>query len=162
VSADLQPETYEYLRDLAERIHAERGGTPSLQPDGLLHEAWLKLSRRTSDFENRGHFLAVAARAMRQIMIDRARAKLTDKRRVEGRRPEPDAEQQPLDLLAIDALLDDLEKTDPLAAQVVISRVFGGLTALEAAEAQGVSKATADRAWRKGRAFLAESFSQES
>jgi len=157
---DLQPETYAHLRRLAGQIHFERGGGPTLQPTALLHEAWMKISASSSTYKDRGHFLAVAARAMRQILVDHARAKNAEKRGPRLQRTTltrvPDLRNQPLDLLELDGLIDELEKLHATAADIVVMRVFGGLTAAEAAEAKGVSKATADRAWRVGRAFLTE------
>jgi len=160
----MKPETYAHLRDLAGRIHSERGGGPTLQPTGLLHEAWLKISKSSAEYNDRGHFLAVAARAMRQILVDRARARGTDKRGA-GRQQQslsrvPAITPEPVNLIALDALLDELEELDARAAEVVQLRVFGGLTALETAAAMGISKGTANRSWRVGRIFLAEALSR--
>ena len=156
----LDEEVYDHLRALAGRIHAERGqGSVTLQPTALLHEVWEKLSASSSRYNSRAHFVAVAARAMRQILVDRARARATAKRGgglqqttlsgVGGGLP------RALDVLALDRALKELEALDPQAAEVVLLRTFGGLTVPEVAESLGVSARTVDRTWRFARAFLA-------
>lgn len=147
------PEIYEHLRALAARIHRERSGSDTLQPTALLHEAWMKLGRSSTTFKNRGHFLAVTARAMRQLLVDHAR-----KRQRQG--PHQTFTQigelgtDPVRLLELESALADLEALRPEAAEVVTLRVFGGLTVDEVAEATGRSPRTVARAWRTGRAFL--------
>ena len=129
----------------------------SIQPTELLHEAWLKLSRSSSAYADRGHFFSVAARAMRQILVDQARARLADKRGGGGHRTtvaglaETD---RSFDLLELDTSLDRLAEIDAVTAEVVILRTFGGLTVDEVAALLGASARTIARKWRFGRAFL--------
>lgn len=159
--SDLDPEIYAHLRRLAARVHAERGGRyDSIQPTILLHEAWAKLAGgKQQRFENRAHFLATAARAMRFIMVDRARA------RGRLKRPAPQNKTtlagvgvftDPVDLLELEDALLALSTLDELATELVTLRVFGGLTIPEAAEALDISPRTADRRWRYARTWLAD------
>ena len=154
--ADLtDPVLYAQLRELAGRIHSERGGPQTLQPTALLHEAWVKLERSTSSFTDEQHYRRTLARAMRQLLVDHARARarkgesqtLTDVGALLS---------DPADLLALEAALAELESLRPQAAEVVTLRVFGGLTLEEAADAMGVSRRTAARNWRIDRAHLAD------
>ena len=153
----LSTEAYAHLRTLAGRIHAGHGAGAAIQPTELLHEAWLKLARSSSVYVDRGHFYSVAARAMRQILVDQARARLTDKRGGGAQRTtiaglaETDRH---FDLLELDSSLDRLAEIDAVTAEVVVLRTFGGLTVDEVAEVLGASARTIARKWRFGRAFL--------
>lgn len=155
---ELTPELYNHLRSLAERIFAERGAT-SVEPTALLQEAWLRVSRAGSQYASRAHFMMVAARAMRQILVDQAR------KRAERGGVGPDATVtwapstagEPVGVLALDASLAELETLDPEAARVVQLRVFGGLSVAEVAALSGTSPRAVDRTWRFARAFLARS-----
>src|SRR5262245_51340505 len=137
-SPSIDPELYGHLRALAGRIHAERGAAHDvIQPTELLHEAWEKVSRGDTRWESRAHFVAVAARAMRQILIDRARARRSDRHggnlartTLSGVGDEPGS---PIDVLALDEALAELEKLDPRGGEVVLLRTFGGLTVPEVA-----------------------------
>ena len=157
----LDPEVYAHLRALAERIYAERGrGQQTLQPTALLHEAWMKLARSSSRYESRAHFVAVAARAMRQILVNRAEARNAEKRgggkhhtTLSGVAGAP---EMTFDVLALDRALTELEAADPRSAEVAMLRTFGGLTVPEVAEAIKLSPRTVDRSWRFARAFLAD------
>jgi len=154
-------QVYAHLRALAGRIHRARGGgSETLQPTALVHEAWMKVHRSTSEIVDRGHFLAVAAKAMRQILVDRARARSRLKR---GENPVQTTltgvSAQPFDAesyLAFDAVLDELRAVDPVAADVVMLRAFAGATVPEAAASLGVSPSKIDRSWRFARAFIAD------
>jgi len=151
------PAIYAHLHDLAGRIFRERGGASTLQPTAILHEAWLKVQRHGGDFVDRRHFVAVTCRAMRQILVDHARGRKTDKRGGELRRTTLDGvglDSDPLDLLALDRALDELTTAHPRAAQVAQLRAFGGLTVPEIAEHLELSTSTVDRSWRTARAFL--------
>jgi len=138
----------------------ERSGQ-TLQPTGLVHEAYLKLVDQTRvEWKNRGHFFAVASRAMRRILVDRARARASAKR---GAGVEPlslgvelaqETPVAPIDVLALDQALERLAAADPEQARIVELRFFGGLTLEETAEAAGRSLATIKRDWRTARAFL--------
>jgi RNA polymerase sigma factor (TIGR02999 family) len=145
----------------AELNRHRRGET--LNTGALVHEAYLKLfDRRAISFENRKHFFATAARAMRQVVIDHARARLAERRGA-------GAEHVPLDALAgeplavewhaeqiidIDRALERLAALDPRLAQVVELRFFGGLEVSEIAELLGVSEPTIKRDTRAAKAFL--------
>jgi RNA polymerase sigma factor (TIGR02999 family) len=156
----LDPATYAHLHALATRIFRERGGADdTLQPTALLNEAWMKLARHDARYESRRHFIAVAATAMRHIMVDRARARVAEKRGGDARRTTltglPGEEDAHLDVLAVDEILRELEENDPTAARVVVLRTFGGLTIDETAEAVEMSRRSVRRTWDFARAFLA-------
>jgi RNA polymerase sigma factor (TIGR02999 family) len=155
---ELEHAVYEHLRALAGRIHSDQGAPQTLQPTALAHEAWLKLSRSGVQVQGRAHFLAVAARAMRQILVDRARARNAAKRGGGALRTTlhglSDGMPDTLDVLAFDRVLDDLEALDPMCAEVVLMRTYGGMTVPEAAEALGVSTSSVNRAWRFAGAYL--------
>lgn len=158
--AMLDPAVYDHLRELAGRIHRERGGPGTLQPTALMHEAWIKVQRSGGSFTDRRHFVAVACKAMRQILIDHARKRWADKRdggvrtTIEGLALAP-GRAEAVDLLALDDALTALNDAQPRAAEIAQLRVFGGLTVPEIAELLGVGTSTVDRTWRAARAFLA-------
>ena len=155
----LLPLVYNELRQLAAAKLAQEKPGQTLQATALVHEAYLRLvdENRHQSFQNRGHFFAAAATAMRRILIDAARRKLTQKRGGDFNRhdldgiatPEPDAE-----LLALDEALHKLAEADPLKAKLVELRYFVGLTGEQAAELLGISPTTADRYWAYARAWL--------
>ena len=157
----LLPIVYEELRRLAAAyIRRERpGGT--LQPTALVHEAYLRLHKDRADrWQNRAHFCAIAARAMRQILIERARARHAAKRGGVQPRVTLDEALLPagtpgLDLLVLDDALRRLDSFDPEGARIVELRFFGGLTVEETAEAMALSLATVKRRWTIARAWLA-------
>jgi RNA polymerase sigma factor (TIGR02999 family) len=131
-----------------------------MQPTALLHEAWMKVATSSSKYNDREHFMAVAARAMRQILVDRARARLSQKRgggweQVTLSGIGEDGEQV-LDVLDLDDALEQLEQVDADVAQVAVLRTFGGMTAPEAAAALNTSVRTLQRQWRFARVFLAQ------
>ena len=135
---------------------AEQSSGPAAET-ALLHEAWMKLERSQTRFESRAHFIAVAAKAMRQILVNRARDRDTAKRGGGARRTTLTGlgeSQDTVDLLALDRALDALEEVDPDAARVVLMRAFGGLTLAEVAEVLEVSERSVSRSWRFARAFL--------
>lgn len=151
---------YEELRGLARAKMAVLKPGQTLQPTALVHEAWLKLAHQPdAAWESRTHFFATAAQAMRQILVDKARRKLADKRGAGAAREElgesalavaaPDSE-----LLEVHEALDALECHDPQAAQVVKFRYFIGLTLEETAAMLGVSPRTAGNWWEYGRTWL--------
>ena len=159
-SEELLPLVYAELRRLAARRLAREAPGQTLEPTALVHEAYIRLvGNADCRWENRGHFFAAAAEAMRRILIDRARSKKRQKR---GTRPkrldlkEIDvAYQMPSDdLLALDEAIEKLQHEDPVKAELVNLRFFAGLTVEQAAEALGISRATADRYWRFARAWL--------
>lgn len=151
---------YAELRHLAHQVRGRREGA-TLNTTALVHEAYLKLASSPSlNVKSREHFFALAARAMRQIVVDAARRQRADKRGWGAVFVTLDesAEEQPLRaerLLALDDALARLEAVDTRSAQVVEQRVFAGLTAAETAALLGVSRPTVERAWRAARAWLA-------
>jgi RNA polymerase sigma factor (TIGR02999 family) len=156
----LVPLVYGELRRLAARyIRRERPGQ-SLQATALVHEAYIRLLKDDDlSFQNRAHFLGIAARSMRQILVEHARARDAAKRGGGERRITLDdaiAAGQPLDvdLLALDEALERLAGRDAQQARIVELRFFGGLTNEETAGALGVSEATVKRAWTVARAWL--------
>jgi RNA polymerase sigma factor (TIGR02999 family) len=154
--AELLPLVYDELRKLAAaRLAAESPGH-TLDATALVHEAWLKLADASVEWQDRTHFLRTAATAMRRILVDRARAKLTTKRDGGQRVELPDLAAPLPDeqLLALDKALTKFAATKPDHARLVELRFFAGLSGDEAAEALAVSPATADRMWRFARAWL--------
>jgi RNA polymerase sigma factor (TIGR02999 family) len=161
-SADsLLPIVYQELRRLAASyLRRERPGQ-TLQPTALVHEAYLRLVKdRPGRWQNRAHFCAIAAHSMRQILIERARARGAQKRGGAQPRVTLDealvAGQEPtVDLVALDLALERLAAIDPEQARLVELRFFGGLTVDETAEAMNISPATVKRHWAVARAWLA-------
>ena len=157
----LYREVYGELHAIAAGAMRRERAQHTLQSTALVHEAYLKLVDQTiSGWQNRAHFFGVAARAMRQILVDHARRHAADKRGGDRQRVTmPDdlavAENMSLDLMALDAALVRLAERDPRMAQVVEMRVFGDMPARDVAEALGVSKRTADEDWKLAKLFLA-------
>jgi RNA polymerase sigma factor (TIGR02999 family) len=157
---ELMPLVYEELRKLAAARMAAESDNFTLQPTALVHEAWLRLvGTQQPAWQNRSHFFAAAAEAMRRILIDRARAKQTIKRGA-GSKP-VDLDQIDLAvvsdddcLLQVDEALEKLSKVDSQSAEVIKLRFFVGLRYDEAAEALGISERTAKRCWTFGRTWL--------
>jgi RNA polymerase sigma factor (TIGR02999 family) len=150
---------YEVLHNLAHR-QLRRSNQATLNTTALIHEAWIKLSRSPDPrFENRGHFLAVAAMAMRQVIVDHGRRRRAQ-RRGSGQPVTSSALSQVgvdstvEELLAIDAALDKLAALDERLAKVVELRFFAGLEEEEIAQALEVNVRTVRRDWRKARAFI--------
>lgn len=138
-----------------------RGQSPAhtLQATALVNEAFLRVAGGNGDWENRHHFLGVAARAMRSVLVDHARRKKRRKRGDGHDRVPLDGvslafEERSADLLDLDAALLRLEERDPRAAQVVTLRFFGGCSMPEIAEMLEVSVSTAERDWTVARAWL--------
>lgn len=157
----LVPMVYDELRRIAHgHLRRQRpGGT--LDTTGLVHEAYLKLAEQTAlDVRDRGHFLAISARAMRQVLIDFARARTAGKRggpRAQRVTLEDDlaaVESQAERLLDVDRALERLRAHSERLARVVECRYFAGFSEEETAEALGVSLRTAQREWLRARAWL--------
>lgn len=150
---------YEELRRLARRqLRALRPGE-TLGTTALVHEAYLKLVRRPIAWEDQVHFFALAARAMRQILVDYARQHQSQKRGGDRHRTTLDADSLSAEIVAeemlgIDRALTRLESVDERLARLVEWRFFGGLTEEEIAKAEGVAVRTVRRDWQKARAFL--------
>ncbi len=164
---DLFQRIYGELRKRARRQRKRWKGDPTLQTTALVNEAYLKLvGQGDRSWENRSHFFAVSATAMRQILIDHARRKRTEKRGGDAARlsleelreklgreaamTEEDAEA----FLILEEALEQLEEEYPRAARGVECRFFGGMTIEETAEALGVSTATVSRDWKQAKAWL--------
>jgi RNA polymerase sigma factor (TIGR02999 family) len=150
---------YEELKRLAHQVRGGRAGD-TFNTTALVHEAWLKLVPSAEvDWKGRAHFFAVAARAMRQILVDAARKQLAQKRGggAVSVTFEEEAHSVPMratELIALDDALERLAAFDVRRAQVVEQRFFAGLTARETAELLGVSVGTVERDWRAARAWL--------
>jgi RNA polymerase sigma factor (TIGR02999 family) len=154
------PLIYAELRRIASRhLRRERPGH-TLQPTALVHEAYLKLVQATElDWRDRAHFFAVAARVMRQILVDHARARQAEKRGGAFQKVSIEEVAAPgvtadIDLLALEKALGRLGDFDPQQGRVVELRYFGGLTIEETAEVIGISPATVKREWMMARAWL--------
>jgi RNA polymerase sigma factor (TIGR02999 family) len=165
--ADLMPQVYDELRRLAANyLRHERPGQ-TLQATALVHEAFLRLSKeKNQPWKNRTHFLAIAALSMRQILVQRARARRAEKRGGGAEKITLDesvmsasarnatAGQGPVDVLELDAALEKLAALDPQQAKIVELRYFGGMTVEEVAESLDISPATVKRHWTVARAWL--------
>jgi len=154
------PLVYEELRKLA---HGWMGRLPpgqTLQPTALVHEAYLRLlGKQHLQLEGRRHFFFAAARAMRDILVEHARSKAGPtrgggRRRVELQEPVAISAPLSMDVLALNEALAELEKEDPLKAQIVNLRYFAGMTVHETAQVLGISERTLQRHWRFIKAWL--------
>ena len=157
----LLPSVYQELRRLAAHRMDREPNEHSLDATALVHEAYIRLVdvSQAQRWDSRGHFFAAAAEAMRRILIEQARRKQGPKaggrhRHIELTGVEPEIAGPQLDLLALDEALVRLESSDPRAAQLVKLRFFAGLTRQEAAQALGVSIATADNDWAYAKGWL--------
>lgn len=157
----LQDGLYEELREIAGGLMRRQHAGTTLQATALVHEAWLKLGAATGlEVRDRAHFLAVAATAMRQILVDHARSRNAAKRG--GGRHAVGIEtveigsdgSAPIEILQVDECLTRLGALDARQARVVEMRVFAGMTVEETAEALGVSPRTVELDWRMARAWL--------
>jgi RNA polymerase sigma factor (TIGR02999 family) len=160
-AAELMPLVYEQLRQLAQHHLSRERPDHTLQATALVHEAYLRLvdDGDGPGFQGRWHFFAAAAEAMRRILVDQARKRGRVKRgagrrRVEFEQLSLSVCEPPAELLALDEGLSLLAESHPEKAQLVNLRYFGGLSIEEAAEAIGVSVATANRYWAYAKAWL--------
>jgi RNA polymerase sigma factor (TIGR02999 family) len=157
----LLPVVYQGLRRLASQQMRGERANHTLEPTALVHEAFLRLTDRRADWQNRRHFFAVAAQTMRRVAVDYARARVRRKRggnavRVDLTAAVEQASVEPrsADVLDLDRALQRLESLDPQQAQLVELRFFAGLSIEECAETLGVSPVTVWRQWRLAKAFL--------
>lgn len=159
-SEKLMELVYEDLRRLATSRMAQEAPGHTLQPTALVHEAWLRLiGSKNPSFENRAHFFAAAAEAMRRILIDRARRKLAQRHgggcervNLDGQDlAAPGTDQQ---LLAVHEVLDNFAKQYPVPADVVKLRYFAGMTNEETADVLGISVTTVKKYWAFARAWI--------
>lgn len=156
----LIPLIYDELRQLAGRHMAREYGAQTLQATALVNEAWIKLAQQSQvDFQNRTHFFGAAARLMRQILVDHARARLARKRgggvaKVPLDEAQVQAQAADESLLALDQALNALAALDPDQARMVELRYFSGLSIEETANVMHLSPATVKRHWNTARAWL--------
>src|SRR5262245_47652181 len=156
----LLPLVYDELRRIAARQLRGERVNHTLQPTALVHEVYLRLvDQRQVDWQNRAHFLGVAAQTMRRVLVDHARRHGARKRGDGAPCMSIDdaadlAVSQEVPLLALDLALARLEDLDPSLAKIVELRAFGGLTIDEAAHVLKVSPSTAKRDWRTAKAWL--------
>ncbi len=160
LSAELLPLVYDELRNVARERMSNIAAGQTLQPTALVHEAWLKLSNGDGrKWNDRTHFFRAAVQAMRQILVDRARAKASHKRTLD-----PAAfELQTLDLadssleervLLVDEMLTRLEQEEPDSVRLITLKFFGGLTNQEIAAMDGVTERTVERHWSYAKTLL--------
>ena len=152
---------YDELKRLAQGLMHRERPDHTLQPTALVNEAWLRLADQTRvEWSGRAHFMAIAAQAMRRILLDHARAKHSAKRGGGWRVVELDTgmigpeEDHGLDLIALDEALGKLGALSPSQARLVELRFFGGLAMDDVAQVLGVSVRTAEREWRFAKAWL--------
>jgi RNA polymerase sigma factor (TIGR02999 family) len=159
-AAQLLPLLYDELRQLARARVARLPPGQTLQPTALVHEAYLRLlGKHDLRLEGRRHFFFAAARAMRDILVEQARAKAGPKRGGDRRRVELEEQLAAIrpprdDVLALNEALTELEKEDPIKAQIVNLRYFAGMSMAETAQVLGMSERTLERQWRFIRAWL--------
>ncbi|MGA2246256.1 MAG: ECF-type sigma factor [Verrucomicrobiota bacterium] len=157
---ELLPLVYGELRKLAGSKMAGEAANQTLQPTALVHEVWLRLvGNAEPKFENRAHFFAAAAEAMRRILIDKARHKRAlrhggDQQRVDLEDVALAAPGDDDELLAVNEALDKLAAKDKVEAELVKLRYFVGMTLEESAQVLGISARTADNYWAHARAWL--------
>ena len=156
----LLPQIYDELRRLASSYLRRERPDHTLQATALVHEAFLKLiDQRAVRWQNRAHFVGIAAQAMRRILVDHARAHSAEKRGAGDRRMSLNealvvTEAPDVDVLALDEVLTRLAAIDPQQSRVVELRYFGGLTMEETAEVMRISPATVGREWTLAKAWL--------
>ncbi|HEU6448728.1 MAG TPA: sigma-70 family RNA polymerase sigma factor [Verrucomicrobiae bacterium] len=166
-SEELLPLVYGELRRLAAARMSQEAAGHTLQPTALVHEAWLRLlGHSRQPWQNRAHFFNVAAEAMRRILIEHARRKSALKHGggqqrlniedLECAAPSPDDK-----MLLVDAALEQLAKSHPERAKVVVMKFFGGMTNEEVAEAMGIGERTVYRHWECAKLWLYDKLAGE-
>jgi RNA polymerase sigma factor (TIGR02999 family) len=160
-AGELLPLVYRELRRLAAQRLAQEKPGQTLQATALVHEAYLRLvgEQDTRRWDGRGHFFAAAAEAMRRILVENARRKAGpkaggDRERVELAAVEPALNDPRVDVIALDEALTALEAIDSRKADLVRLRFFAGLSIAQAAEALGVSVATANNDWSYAKSWI--------
>lgn len=156
---ELIPLVYAELHRLAGRYMGREGRGHTLQTSALINEAYLRLvDQKTMQWQNRAHFFGVAARLMRQILVDHARSRSRAKRgggaRMVSLTEQPVINKEIEDVIALDDALKNLSEMDPRKSQIVEMKFFGGLTTEEVAEVLNVTTRTVEREWRKAKAWL--------
>ncbi len=156
----LLPYVYDELKRQARYLMSRERPDHTLQPTALVHEAFMRLSSQTGvDWQNRSHFYGIASRLMRQILVDHARQHSAAKRGNGSIHLSLDDLNLPVEdragsIVAVDEVLDRLERLDKKQAKVVEMRFFGGLSNAEIGEALGVSDRTVQREWQAARLWL--------
>jgi RNA polymerase sigma factor (TIGR02999 family) len=155
----LVPVVYRELRAIAAGFLRNERAAHTLQPTALVHEAYLRLAGQSGlHWQNRAHFVGIAARAMRWVLVDHARRRRMGKRDGGLVRVTLDDERYgkagDVEIMALNEALDALAKKDEQLERIVEMRYFGGLTIEETAEVLGVGTATVEREWRLARAWL--------
>ena len=158
----LLPLVYDELRATARRLLGPQGRNHTLQPTALVHDAYMKLARNRGGWDNRRHFLCVAAKAMRHVLSDHAAKRKTDKRGGAWHRvtlsgvlvADPAVAPDGVDLVALDVALNELAEADPRGARVVELRFFTGMTIEEVADSIDSSPTTVKEDWRAARSWL--------
>jgi len=164
----LVPLLYQELRRMAGAYLRHERPNHTLQPTALINEAYLKLANaENASFQDRCHFFAVASKAMRQILVNHAKSRLSGKRgrglaNVSLDDVQPAVHQEAAEIVALHEALEALHNVDPRKSMVVEMRYFGGLGIEEIAEAMGVSVATVNRDWRLARSWLIREMKRES
>lgn len=160
-AAELLPLVYQELRRIAQLTMTGDDGAQTLQPTALVHEAWIRMAGEGArqQYANRAHFLGVAAKAMRSVLVDHARKRATLKRGGERERLLLEDvvelfEESATDLLGLDTALEKLARVDTQLARIVELRFFGGCSVEDTAGALGVSEPTVVRGWRVARMWL--------
>ncbi len=162
----VMPVVYDELRKLARRYMARERAGRTIQATALVHEAYLRLMKEKAPvWHNRAHFCAIAAGSMREILVERARARAAAKRggsqvRVSLSDVRASGKDASFDMLALHEALERLSKMDPQLVRIVELRFFGGLTVEETAEEMGTSPASIKRAWSMARAWLRREMEQ--
>lgn len=159
--SSLMPMLYARLHSLASGMMQNERASHTLSPTAVIHEAYLRLHDTNVPWQDRAHFIAVAAREMRRVLVDHARTRSRAKRGGEWQRVSITGldglngnSSNPLDILAIEAALEKLQAIDARKTQVVDLLLFGGLTIEETAHALNLSVPTINRDWKFARAFL--------
>ncbi len=167
-AAELLPLVYDKLRELAGKYIKDQPAGHTLQSTALVHEAYMKLvNQAEASWNDRTHFFAIAARAMRQILVDHARAKNTEKRGGGRRRIavshccDP-KQREEVDLLRLDEVLRELAALNDRMSQVVELRFFAGMTIEETAAVLEVSSSTVEGDWRFAKAWLRDQLVEEA
>lgn len=165
-AAELLPLVYDELRKLAAARMAQENPGQTLDATALVHEAYLKLVGDRS-YNDRQHFFRVAAEAMRQVLVDRARRRKRvrhggDRQRVGMSEVASLVDTPPDDLLALDEALTRFTEIDPQKAELVKLRYFAGMSEQDAAQVLGISRATASRYWTFARAWLIQATEDDS
>lgn len=164
---ELLPLIYEELRILAaQKLSHEKPGQ-TIQATALVHEAYIRLvGEEERNWDNRGHFFAAAAEAMRRILVDNARRKRSirhggERQKISLTKAFPAIVDSKDDILALNEVLDKLTNEDPKLAELIKLRYFAGLTLDQIARIMGIGRRTADRYWALGRAWLYQEITQE-